>query len=76
MSGREAAVLELVRVQLGAAAVSASDRLVEDLAAESVDIAAIVAALEERLGIVVAEESLPGIRTVGDLVRIAAGGDV
>lgn len=60
-------VAELVRVQLGARSVRAEDRLLEDLAAESADVLNIVAAAEDRWGVVIGEEELIDLVTVTDL---------
>lgn len=63
-------VKELVAVQIGAVSVSESDRIVEDLGAESMDIVNIIAAVEERYAIRIEESLLPDIATVGDLVGL------
>ena len=70
MSGETDVVQELVAVQLGAVSVSAEDRIVEDLGAESMDIVNIIAAVEERYGIHVEESLLPDISTVNDLISL------
>lgn len=62
-------VQELVSLQLGVARVAPGDRLVEELGAESADVANIVAALEDRYGVTIGEEELPELRTVEDLYR-------
>jgi acyl carrier protein len=64
-------VIEIVAAQLGAAAVSETDRIVEDLGAESMDIVNIVAAVEERYAIRIDESLLADISTVGDLAALA-----
>lgn len=43
------------------------DALIETLGAESADVMNLVATLEERFAIEVAEEELPQLRTVSDL---------
>jgi acyl carrier protein len=65
-------VLRLVRLQLGAKAVSSSDRLAEDLGAESADVANIVAAAEERFGAQIGEAEIARIITVADLFDVIA----
>ena len=67
MSDHAGEVSELVARQLGRRQVAAGDRLIEDLAAESIDIVTIVAVLEETYQVSVAEERLAALRTVGDL---------
>jgi len=57
----------LVAVQLGRRRVAASDRIIEDLAAESLDVVNIVAALEDRYQILIEEIELPDLVTVADL---------
>ncbi len=57
----------LVCLQLGLARVGAEDDLVSDLGAESLDLVNLVAALEDKYGIVVAEDELAELRTVKDL---------
>lgn len=57
----------LVAAQLGLASVRASDLIVEDLGAESMDIVNIIASVEERFGIGIDEQALPDIRSVADL---------
>jgi len=60
-------VCEVVAVELGTRTVAASDRLVEDLGVESMDLVGIFAAIEDRWGIAVAEEELGEPRTVADV---------
>ena len=68
MTNVEGEIADLVARQLGRHQVGLDDRLIEDLGAESVDLVTIVAVLEESYLITIAEERLPGLRTVGDLV--------
>ncbi len=63
-------VKKLVAVQIGAVSVNESDRIVEDLGAESMDIVNIIAAVEERYGVHIDESLLPDIATVGGLVGV------
>ena len=61
---------ELVALQLGLEAVEAQDRLMEDLEAESADVANIVAAVEEKYHIVVKESEIARIFTPADLLAL------
>jgi acyl carrier protein len=63
-------VVRIVRVQLGKSQVRESDRLMEDLGAESADMANLVAAVEERYGVRIPEADFAAIRTVSDLHRL------
>lgn len=60
-------IVRLVGLQLGRHKVSASDRLVEDLNAESADLVNIIATLDEQYDIHIAEEDIAAIRSVSDL---------
>ena len=60
-------VQSVVALQLGRSEVQATDRIVEDLGAESADVVNIVAALEDKYGIAVDESELQNVRTVSDL---------
>jgi acyl carrier protein len=60
-------ILRMVRLQLGKPDVRESDRLMEDLGAESADLANIVATLEERCHVRLSEADVAAVRTVGDL---------
>jgi acyl carrier protein len=72
MNGYAGEVRDLVARQLGRHHVALDDRLVEDLGAESIDIATIVAVMEETYRVTVDEERLPRIHTVRDLAEEAA----
>lgn len=65
-------VVGLIADQLGLEAeeITADSRIVEDLGAESADIANIVAAAEDRLGIRVDEENIKDIERVSDLYSL------
>jgi acyl carrier protein len=63
-------VAALVAVQLGRRRVAASDRIVEDLGAESLDVVNVIAGAEDRWGIEISEEEVADVRTVGDLVEL------
>ncbi len=67
-------VMSMVCLQLGLTRVGADDDLVSDLGAESADLVNLVAALEDRYGIVVGEEELPDLKTVRDLFERVRGG--
>lgn len=58
---------KLVGLQLGRRNVQAGDRLVEDLGAESADVANIVATVEEKYGISIKEAEIARIFTPADL---------
>ncbi len=64
-------VRDVVRLQLGVFDVAATDHLVEDLSAASVDIVNIVATLEEKYDIEIDEQALADLYTVTDLFNIA-----
>ena len=66
-------VMELVAIQLGAATVTESDCIVEDLVAESVDIVNIISALECRFDDRIDDAAIPEIHTVADLVNLVTG---
>ena len=63
---------ELVASQLGVRVVTAQDRLMEDLGAESADVANIVAAVEEKYHIVVKESEIARIFTSADLLQLVS----
>ena len=63
-------IKELVALQLGIRAVAEHDRLMEDLGAESADVANIVAAVEEKYHIVVKESEIAKIFTPTDLFEL------
>lgn len=61
---------ELVALQLGIHTVAEHDRLMEDLDAESADVANIIAAVEEKYHIVVKESEIAKIFTPADLFEL------
>lgn len=63
-------LLEVVRIQLGAASARAEDRFLEDLDAESADLLNIVAVAEDRWGLTIGEEELIELGTVNDLFEL------
>lgn len=60
-------IKKLVGLQLGKRNVQEHDRLVEDLGAESADVANIVAAVEEKYDISIKEAEIARIFTAADL---------
>jgi acyl carrier protein len=64
------AVAEVVALQLGKRSVQATDRLIEDLGAESADLVNLAAAIDDRFGIYIDEEALAAVGTVGDLEQL------
>lgn len=62
-----AEIKEIIANQLGNAEVNNNDRIVEDLGAESSDIANIVAAVEDRYGITINVDHLARLKTVQDV---------
>jgi len=66
-------IVELVRIQLGAAVVRPEDRLIEDLDAESADLVNIIAAAEDRYGITVDEKELATVTTVAEIFEMISG---
>jgi len=63
-------IKKLVALQLGIRLVTEDARLVEDLGAESADVANIVAAVEEKYHIVVKESEIAKIFTPTDLFEL------
>lgn len=63
-------IQKLVALQLGIRIVAEDARLVEDLGAESADVANIVAAVEEKYHIVVKESEIARIFTPTDLFEL------
>ena len=70
MSGVDEQVLEMVAVQLGVDRVAEEDSLVEELGAESADVLNLVANLEDRYDIEIAEEEIPELTTAGEVVAL------
>ena len=63
-------VLQLVRTQLGIRNLSATDRLMEDLGAESADLVNLAAAAEDRFTITFDEAKIAAVRTPNDLYNL------
>ena len=66
-------ICELIRIHLGTGEVGPGDRFQEDLDAESADLLNIVAAAEDRWGIVIAEEEMADLLAVVDLIELVRG---
>ncbi len=60
-------IIRLVCLALGRREARPEDRILEDLGAESADVANILAALEDKYGIYIPEDEIPNIRTIADL---------
>ena len=65
-------IRHVVALELGVKRVRAEDLLVDDLGVESMDLVSILAAVEDRWGIVTQEADLSEVRTVGDLCTLVA----
>jgi len=63
---------KLVSLQLGVRNITADALLVEELGAESADVANIIAVLEEKYQIVVKESEIAKIRTPADLLSLVS----
>ena len=61
---------QLIAAILGAPRVRPSDRLAEDLEAESMDVVNIVAAVEDRYEVALDDAALAEVRTVADLHEV------
>ena len=65
-----AEIQKMVGIQLGKRNVHANDRFVEDLGAESADVANIVARVEETYGITIKEAEIARLFTPADLFAL------
>ena len=63
-------IKKLVGLQLGKRSVQERDRFVEDLGAESAEVANIVATVEEIYGITIRESEIAAISTPADLLAL------
>ncbi len=63
-------IKKMVGIQLGKRNVNDNDRFVEDLGAESADVANIVARVEERYGITIKESEIARLFTSADLFAL------
>ena len=63
-------VVEVIAKQLGrkAEAIKAEDRIVEDLAADSLDVVEMLMTLEDEYGVVIPDDEATKLKTVGDIV--------
>jgi acyl carrier protein len=68
--GLSDAVRLVVELQLGRPTVELTDRLAEDLNADSFSLMNIVVVLEENLSVRITEEAAASVHTVGDLVAL------
>ena len=66
----EKEICEMVELQLGKRGVQPNDRLLEDLGAESADVANLVARAEERYGVFIKESEIARISTPADLFTL------
>jgi acyl carrier protein len=66
-------IKKIVATQLGTSKVNDTDRVVEDLGAESSDVANIIAAVEDKYKISVSEDTIKGISTVRDIFMAVQG---
>ncbi len=66
-------VRSLVCLQLGLRRVGEDDHLLSDLGAESADVVNLVAAVEDRFGVVIAEDEIPDLETVRDVFERVRG---
>ena len=66
----EKEICEMVELQLGKQNVRPNDRFVEDLGAESADVANLVARVEERYDIFIKESEIARIFTPTDLLAM------
>jgi acyl carrier protein len=66
-------IKRLVELQLGTRKVGEHDRFLEDLAAESADVANIVATVEEKYQITIKESEIAKIFTPNDLFVLVKG---
>jgi acyl carrier protein len=60
-------IKKIVATQLGAGKVNDTDRVVEDLGAESSDVANIIAAVEDKYKVSVSEDTIKSISTIRDI---------
>ena len=60
-------IRSLVCLQLGLARVGEEDHLVSDLGAESADVVNLIAAVEDKYDVEIAEDEIPDLNTVRDL---------
>ncbi len=66
-------IRRLVAEELRLRSVAGDDLIIEDLGAESIDVMNIVAAIEERYGVSIAESELPDLRSPAALFERIRG---
>ncbi len=49
--------------------ITIESKLIEDLKADSLDVVELIMDLEQEYGVEIPDDDLPGIRTVGDIVK-------
>lgn len=64
-------IIQIVELQLGQRQIKSGQRLLEDLKAESADLVNIIVKVESRYKIILEEEEIAKIRTVGDIYSAA-----
>ncbi len=52
--------------------ITMESKLIEDLKADSLDVVELIMDLEQEYGVEIPDDDLPGIRTVGDIIRFIA----
>ena len=63
-------IITIISVQLGLQKAPREAHIIQDLGAESADVVGIVAALEDKYGIMIDEGELADIQTVGELTDL------
>ena len=63
-------IRHVVALELGVKQVGGNDHLVEDLGVESIDLVAILSAIEDRWGVTARDADLSQVATVADLHRL------
>lgn len=64
-------IIDIIAKQLDidAADMSESTLIIEDLGADSLDIIEILSEIEDTLNVTVPDEDIPGMKTVGDIIK-------
>ncbi len=65
-------IAKTVGLVLGRVNVKPSDRLYEDLGAESADVLNVIVTVEEKFGIKIDDADVPSIRTISDLHQVVS----
>ena len=63
-------ITTIIGLQLGIRQVNGADHILQDLAAESIDIVNIIATIEEKYNIIISETALAAIGTVAELHQL------